>query len=329
MSKMFIETDHAPLVRRSLNGATMGTRFSAVFYAPAGLACQGVAAALQAAVDEVDDQMSTYREHSALMDVNRAQVGQWVVVPAALFCVLSRALEIGAASGGAFDIGVGDAVAAAGFGAFAKEPGPDLFTPRTGDRRPHAHEALALDVAGSRVLKLAPLSLDLSGIAKGYGVDRLAEVLQEHGIKSYLVSIDGEVRAGCAKPGAQPWVIAVEAPIVGVRAAGRLIEVEGLAAATSGDYRHWRQAGQTQYAHTIDPRTGTPVQNELASVTVLAEGCMDADALASAFLVLGAKQGAALARKMGVPALFMQRTADGGVRELASGDGWSTQMGAA
>lgn len=328
MSKMCIDPRQpnaalAGLVRMNLAGSSMGTRYGAVAFATPDEVPTDLGAQMQAAVDEVDNQMSTYKPNSDLMVLNRAAPGRWHQVPSALFTVLAQGLEIGRASEGAFDMAVGDAVARAGFGAQAETPPENLLVKEPPTARALAHEALELDPEKRAVRKHSELLLDLSGIAKGFGVDRMAEVLDRCGITRYLVSIDGELRAGSGKPDGQPWVIGVEAPLEGERGAARLVQLENMAAATSGDYRHRRQLGPHSYSHTIDPRTGRPLVNGLASVTVLAKTCMAADALASALMVMGAHKGAQRASEWGVPALFMQRDPDGGVREIAAGGDWN------
>ncbi len=170
----------------------MGTRWAALFYTATKFDLPPVQDALQAAVDEVDAQMSVWNPDSNLMRLNACPIGEWVEIPKRLMDVLSLALDIGRASGGAFDIAVGDAVAAWGFGPEAADQSlirKALHTPRCA-----AHEALELDFDRVRARKRAPLVLDLNGIAKGYGVDRLAETLRAFGISSGLVGIDGEMR---------------------------------------------------------------------------------------------------------------------------------------
>ena len=183
MSKMSTE----PL-RHALNGPTMGTRWSALFYAPAAIDPAPIRAALAASVDRVDRQMSTWKPDSDLMRVNAAAVGTPVAVPAELMEVLARALEIGRRAGGAFDIGVGDIVTAWGFG--AQDADEAAMRAALGRARPLAHEALELDRTSLCVRKLAPITLDMSGIAKGYAVDRMMAVLNDFGLVSALIGLD-------------------------------------------------------------------------------------------------------------------------------------------
>ena len=148
---------------------------------------------------------------------------------------------------------------------------------------PHpAHECLELDRPAGRARKRAPLQLDLCGIAKGYAVDRMAAVLQQHGVRHALVALDGELRAVGGQASGAPWAVALEQPEAGRRAVHGVIELQDLAVATSGDYRRYLQVGDARLAHTMDARRAAPVNNAVASVTVLARTCMHADAWATA-----------------------------------------------
>lgn len=292
------------LRRYSLNGATMGGRYSAVFYAPDGIDAPAIGASLFAAVDQVDRQMSTWNPASDLCRLNAAPEHVWLAAPAELAEVLDTGVRIGLQSMGAFDIGVGALVASWGFGpAQQRDPLPAC---------PHCPAGASLDIdrAGGRVRKRAPLALDLSGIAKGYGVDRLAHCLDGWGVTRYLVGIDGEMRARGCKSNGQAWAIALEKPVYGVREAGGVIELQDAAIATSGDYRRWVDIAGKRYAHTMHPTLQQPVSNRLAAVTVLASTCTLADAWATALLVLGEHDGLALARERGMDALFVLRDGD-------------------
>ena len=302
MSKMFTD-----LRRYPLNGPTMGTRWSALFFAPAECDPEPVRLALQAAVDEVDAQMSSWNPGSDLMRLNAAPVGAWVAVPNRLRQVLELGLQIGRASGGAFDIAVGDAVSAWGFGPEAAAPERIRDAMRAG--RMPAHEAL--EMGAGLVRKRAPLTLDLNGIAKGYGVDRLAETLVQHGLHAGLVGIDGEMRALGPRPGGEPWTVAVEAPDPERRAPHSILALQDAAVATSGDYRHWVEVQGRLLSHTMDPARGAPLLTPPASVTVVHASCMEADAWATALMVLGSLEGAAMARRQGLDALFIDREGDG------------------
>jgi thiamine biosynthesis lipoprotein len=217
-------------------------------------------------------------------------------------------LAIGRASGGAFDIGMGDAVAAWGFGPSAADAAL-IRSAMTSPRRA-AHEVI--ETREGQIRKLAPVTLDLNGIAKGYGVDRLAQTLRDFGIRAGLTGIDGEMRAMGLRPDGEPWAIAVEAPDRERRAAHSVLALEDAAVATSGDYRHWIEVQGTRLSHTMDPRRGAPLRTSPASVTVVAQSCAEADAWATAMMVLGEDEGCAVARKLGLTVLFLRRSGESG-----------------
>ncbi|MBC7133832.1 MAG: FAD:protein FMN transferase [Roseovarius sp.] len=310
MSKMFTER-----ARVALNGTTMGTRWSALFFTDPGFDPSPIRAALQAAVDEVDGQMSVWKPDSDLMRLNVAPVGEWIAVPAQLAAVLRLGLEIGRASGGAFDIGMGDAVTAWGFGPEAAAPA-GIRAAMSAARHP-AHEVLEMN--GTLVRKAAPVTLDLNGIAKGHGVDRLAGTLHDHGIGNALVGIDGEMRAMGLRPDGEAWTIAVEAPEPTRRAPHSILALQDAAVATSGDYRHWVEVQGRRLSHTMDPRRGAPLIASPASVTVVARTCAEADAWATALMVLGPERGVALARRNRLDALFLLRDDDASIRGVGVG----------
>lgn len=319
MSKMSTET-----ARIALNGPTMGTRWSALFFAQHGLDPAPIRASLQAAVDGVDAQMSTWKPDSDLMQLNAAAAGAWVTVPDALARVLRLGLAIGRASGGAFDIGMGDAVTAWGFGPDTATQ--DAIRAAMAMPRQPSHEVLEID--GVRVRKSAPVALDLNGIAKGYGVDRLAETLRDHGIENALVGIDGEMRATGLRPDGEAWTIAVEAPDPERRAPHSILALHDAAVATSGDYRHWVEVQGRRLSHTMDPGRGAPLIASPASVTVVARTCAEADAWATALMVLGPDAGATLARQCGLDALILVRGNDGTATGVGVGRLFSKQPAA-
>lgn len=307
------------LHRHALNGPTMGTRWSALFHVPADFDPRPVETAMAAGVAEVDCQMSTWKPNSDINRLSRAAPGEWVDLPPRLIQVLEAGLSIGRASGGAFDIGMGDAVSAWGFGAEAAD-GERIRDARQRTRRP-AHEVLELDRSQSRARKHEPMVFDLNGIAKGYGVDRLSETALAFGIKGALLAIDGELRALGGQPDGSPWAVAVEMPDPERRAAHSVLALSDAAVATSGDYRHWVQVGDRRLSHTMDPRRGMPLAASPASVTVLAERCMDADAWATAMMVLGVERGLPLARTLQLSVLFLGRDGQGTGTGHFSADG--------
>lgn len=304
--------------RLLLNGPTMGTRWSVACDAAPSADTQALQQALAATARQVDAQMSPWLPGSDLNRLNHAPPGTWLALPPEILEVLACALDIGRLSQGAFDPAVGMLVDAWGFGAARDEPDAAAIRAAASASRIPTHEALELDRAAGRARKHGPLQLDLCGIAKGYAVDRMTAVLRRHGVRHALVALDGELLAVGSQASGQPWAVAVESPQDGRRAVHSVVELQDLAVATSGDYRRYLEVGGMRLSHTMDARRAAPVRNDVASVTVLASACMHADAWATALLVAGPDEGLALARRMGLEALWLLRR-DGALAAMGLG----------
>jgi FAD:protein FMN transferase len=297
--------------RTTLHGPAMGTRWSASVDAHNTIDLATLHRDLAASVEQVDTQMSPWKPDCDLMRLNRAPLDTWVNLPAEILEVLECALDIHRLSAGAFDPCLGALVNAWGFGAERDAPDAQAIRAARHSLPLGADRCLELDRPAGRARLHARLQLDLCGIAKGYAVDRMAAVLQRHGVQHALAALDGELRAVGAQSSGQPWAVALERPEVGCRAVQGVIELEDLAVATSGDYRRYLQVGDTRLAHTMDARRCAPVNNEVASVTVLAPTCMQADAWATALLVAGPDEGLAMAQRLGLEVLFLLRRPEG------------------
>lgn len=287
-----------------LEGPTMGTAYSVRVHLPdGGVATLG--ADIEALLGEISAIMSTWDPESDLSRFNRSRDTGWRPVPAALAEVAHAGQQISAASGGAFDMTVGPLVELWGFGAApapVHAPGEaeiERLRARVGTHRLEVR----VDPPGLRK-QVPELHLDLSAIAKGYAVDRVAELLGARGATDYLVEIGGEIRTAGSSPRGAPWRIAVESPGEGPPHASLILLPGAMAVATSGDYRNVIELDGQRYGHVIDPRTGRPLRHTLAAVTVLAEDCMRADAWATALLVAGPQDGPALAEDLGLAAIF-------------------------
>ncbi|WP_414631134.1 FAD:protein FMN transferase [Achromobacter insolitus] len=297
-----------PTASAALAGATMGTTWSARLALPRGRTEAEARHAIQAALDDVVAQMSTWEPDSDITRYNRAATG-WQTLPAGFFHVLSHALALAEDSGGAYDPTVGPLVNAWGFGPHQRAFEPPSPSAIEAARTRCGWRRVQLDAQHQAALQPGGAYLDLSSIAKGYGVDRAAMALDALGITQYLVEVGGELRARGKRPDGQPWRVAIEVPDASDDHALAL-PLRDHSIATSGDYRRHAGNGDERYAHTIDPRTGLPVRNNLASVTVLHPGCMEADALATALTVLGEEEGLAYARRHELAALFILRERD-------------------
>jgi thiamine biosynthesis lipoprotein len=169
------------------------------------------------------------------------------------------------------------------------------------------YTALAVSLEPPMLRKSSAMYLDLSPITKGFGVDKIAEVLTGRRIISYVATIDGEVRISGRKPDGSAWSFGIDFPVAGSQEIWDVWEPRDCALATSGDYRHFRALEDRVVSHAIDARTGQPVHNEIASVKVCSPSCMVADAWATALMVLGPKNGVTVAQARNIPAIFLFR----------------------
>ena len=312
-----------PAAVEVFTGATMGTTYTVKVVAPAGADSlsggrAAVAAAITARLDEVDRKMSTYRADSEVSRFNRHSSDAPFAISPGTAAVLAVALRISRETGGAFDPTVGPLVDAWGFGPGDADGRPDGPPPEAVARLRErvGHEWVELPPGGGALRKLRPdVALDLSAVAKGYAVDRVAEALVGLGLANYMVEVGGEVRVAGRNAAGTPWRIGIEQPWAGARRVERVASLPGGAMATSGDYRNFRQLGDRRRSHLIDPRTGYPIEHELASVSVVCDNCLEADGYATALMVLGPEEGFEFARARGMAALFLVRTAGDGVAE--------------
>lgn len=310
-----------------LGGATMGTLWQASVSAPADADLHALHDGIQACLDRVVAQMSTWEPDSDISRYNRAPAGSWQALPQPFFAVLQEALAIAEASGGAVDPTVGPLVSAWGFGpdgCGGRVPGDGELAAaraRVGWRR------IGLEPGSRLALQPGGVALDLSGVAKGHGVDAAVDWLRAQGVSAALVEVGGELRGYGRKPDGSPWAILAEAwpgdagpadgpPGDGADAsAGQppacVLVLDDAAVATSGDHWHHFEQDGRRWSHTIDPRSGTPVAHAAAAVTVIAPRALVADAWATALTVLGAGEGLALARGHGLAARFVTRSGDG------------------
>lgn len=274
-----------------LDGETMGTNWSAQIAAPP----DGAAAAIAAELGAVIASMSHWVPDSAVSRFNDGAIGEWATLPADLTQVIDCALAVARASGGAFDPAIGVLADLWGFG----PPGPIDRAPTSAEVA-QAHYGLgAIERDDHRTRRTRPVRIDLSGIAKGHAVDRLASGLERLGARDFLIEIGGEFVGRGIRPDGQPWWVELEDP-PGMAFPALRIALHGVAVATSGNYRRYVDAGGRRLGHTIDPRTGRPIASGITSVSVIAADCMTADAWATALTVLGPDEGMRIAQREGL-----------------------------
>jgi thiamine biosynthesis lipoprotein len=308
--------------RVQLTGPTMGTTWSVVLRGEGRTRndLTEARAAIVSALDRVNALMSTWDPASELSRLNDHAGSEPFPLSPQTLEVLALAREVSERTGGAFDVTVGPLVAAWGFGADARVPGegPDPAE-LAGLRARVGYRQLAIDLDGGTVTKGRPdLQCDLSAIAKGYGVDEVARALDARGWTDYLVEVGGEVRARGERPGGGPWRVGIERPDEASRVVQGVVAIADRAMATSGDYRNFYEIDGERRSHIVDPRTGRPVTHRVASVSVIHERAVEADAWATALTVLGPQEGLALAEAEGLAVYFLVRTAPEHFEAVAS-----------
>lgn len=295
----------------TLGGETMGTSWSVRLSAARDADLRALHIGIETRLALVVRQMSTWEADSDICRYNRAEAGQWLQVPPEFARVLASALTIAEASGGAFDPTVGTLVGLWGFGPHAHADVPDAEA--LAAARSHAGwRRVGFDDNTFRILQPGGVQLDLSAIAKGFAVDLVASHLREAGIGGALVEVGGELAGFGRKPDGGTWRVLVEAGPEedDHRLQARVLELDGIAVATSGDRWHHYTRNGLRYTHTIDPRSGAPVAHAPAAVSVVASDAMQADGWATALGVLGIEAGYALALRRGLAARFLWRDGD-------------------
>ncbi|KTE21896.1 thiamine biosynthesis protein ApbE [Sphingopyxis sp. H050] len=270
----------------------MGTSWSLQAVSPPAEA----PACVEAALDRVVAQMSQWEADSDLSRFNRAPAGEWRAIPTEFADVVAAALDIAQASGGAFDPALGAITERWGFGA-----SPAGAPVECGDR---AGRTIEFSPDPPRIRRSEGAALDLSGIAKGYGVDLAADMLLASGVRHFLIEVGGELRGEGVQPDGQPWWVDVEMPPSSSVAPYR-VALHDLSIATSGNYRRRVTIDGKHYSHSFDPRTARPIAHGVSSATVLHRRCMMADGWATALTVLGAEQAMAVADAQGLAACLI------------------------
>jgi thiamine biosynthesis lipoprotein len=298
-------------VEIALAGETMGTTYHIKVVQSPDSVIDVVA--LQ---DEIDDAliqvnalMSTYDPKSELSQLNNTEAGQAFLISEQTEFVLNEAIRLNKLSEGTLDITVGPLVNLWGFG---PEKRPEVIPSQS--QLDDIREYVGIDkfvLNDGAVTKLhSSLYIDLSTIAKGYGVDVVADIIEQNQITNYLVEIGGEMRVAGTKANGTDWRIAIEKPVVGERAVQKIISIGDNAIATSGDYRNYFEQDGHRYSHLIEPTTGKPITHNLVSVTVIHPSSMTADGLATALMVMGTDKAKALAVKNDLAVFMIMKEGD-------------------
>jgi FAD:protein FMN transferase len=298
-----------------LQGNTMGTTYHVKIVATEQqVKAKNIHADIETLLKQVNQQMSTYIADSELSRFNKNPSTQPIQISEGLRRVMAESIRLGKLSGGKLDVTVGPLVNLWGFG-------PDLRP----DKIPSDEIEAAtrkriglnkLSLNGNMLRKAIPdLYVDLSTTAKGYGVDKVAELIEAKGFQNYLVEIGGEMRLKGFKHTGELWAVAIEKPVSEERTVQQIILPKDNAIATSGDYRNYFEVNGQRFSHIIDPDTGRPINHKLVSVTVIAPSSMTADGLSTTLMVMGEAKGLKFANEHDIAALFISKSDHGFVQE--------------
>jgi thiamine biosynthesis lipoprotein len=312
----------------SLGGQTMGTSYHITLVeTEKKRSLSGSKVVLQQEIDKklifINQLMSTYIADSEISRFNLSPHNVWFMLSPETASVIDYSLHLSKISGGKFDITVSPLIDLWGFGAAGEMEFPsDDAILRAKSRV--GWQSLILDKDNLRIKKSKPLSIDLSSIAKGYGVDVIAQLLEEKGVQNYLVEIGGEIRVKGKNPDNIHWRVGVETPSFFQTSAKQVIQLSNQSVATSGDYRNFFEKDGIRYSHTIDPSTGKPVIHNIASLTVIDNSAMKSDGLATAFMAIGEQGALALANELGIAIYILSY--DGDVFSESFSSGFSSYL---
>ncbi len=301
--------DQAPSLER-FGGPTMGSSYSIQYVRESGGPSRlEVQEAVEAILRDIDEQYSTYRGDSTVSRFNQLQAGQCLVLGKDVWALVGFGQQLAEQSQGAFDLTVEPLLDLWGFGPQARqEHVPDPLQLAQVRQRVGYHH---LHVEGDALCKDAAVELDFNSIAAGHAVDLIAERLEAMGVANFLAEATGELKAVGRKRDGSPWRVALELPREDRQIVRQVIDVDGLAVSTSGDYRHYFKDNGRRYSHAFDARLGRPVEHDLAAVTVLDASALRADGYSTLLLILGPEQGWDFAVSHGIAAMLVTR-AEGG-----------------
>ena len=297
-----------------LSGATMGTHYNIVAIGT-DLDTAALSEQVDAVLEAVDTSMSNWNPASEVSRLSAARTTEAQAISPEFAHLMQAAHAVHAQSQGMFDITLGPLIELWGFGA-RKPEDPMPTDEQVAEVLKHVGQArmLALDREVPSLTKTLPdVEINVAAIAKGYGIDAVAQMLRDEGIEDFMVEIGGDLVTRGLNDKGHPWRIGIESPEPGSQGSvQRIISLSGLGMATSGDYRNYFEHESRRYSHLLDPTTGRPVTHTTTSATVIAPNAMLADAWATAMLVLGARQGLAVAERHGVAVFFISRDRQGG-----------------
>ena len=299
-----------------ISGKTMGSYYSIVIDSPGTADAGRLKTEIETRFDDITRQMSTWDEKSEISQFNSSASTEWFAVGPDFVTVAVEAKRLHAATQGAIDATVAPLIDVWGFGRMKRKTVPSDEQIETA-RQAVGMQHVEIRITPPSIRKSLPdLQLSFSSLAPGYAVDEVCKILQSHQLKSFVVDVGGENRAGEAKANGDAWRLGVESPLGGLH---KIVELTNQSIATSGDYRSFFVSGGKKYSHILDPKTARPVEHPPASVSVVHESCMTADGIATAMMVLGPEKGLEVARQCGVDVMFLDVNIHGTLEEKSVG----------
>lgn len=287
------------------SGYTMGTTYNIQVARQDNISPEVLSQKIKIILNDVDQSMSTWRSDSELSRLNNIRSNTWMTVSSDLFYVLQLAQSVSKKTNGAFDITLDPLITLWGFSSHEIQTSiPNKQSVLMALQKIGYHN-LYVDPERRAVKKKIPVKINLSAIAKGFAVDKIAEYFNERSISSYLIEVGGELRLKGQKHDGQLWRIAIETPSTGSKKPFQGMTLTDHAIATSGDYRNYYEIKGERYSHIIDPITGYTVTHGIASVTVIGKTAAYADAIATALMVMGPDKGYIFCEKYKIPAYFI------------------------
>ena len=285
----------------------------------------------------INDQMSTYIDDSEISRFNNTKLNEPFKISNEFFSVVNKSKYLYDLSDGAFDITIKPLVSLWGFGKYRNGIWVPPSSREISEKIKNVNGDYLIIGGLNYISKLNPnLELDVNAIAKGFVVDAIHQTLFQIGYKNIMVEIGGEVRCSGKKRDDNDWQIGIELPETDSREIGHIIRLKDASMATSGDYRNYFEYEGARYSHTLDPRSGYPISHGLASVTVLFDTCAEADAWATALMVMGTHEGMELANQLGLSVYMISRVNSGfeisiseafdGIQKLSLKDDKSTEI---
>ena len=298
---LLLATDCLARREHLITGRTMGTTYQVKLITGGDRTVDGLAEKIEARLVEINQSMSTYIHDSEINRFNRFnQVDQPFAIGEDFLNVMQKGKKIFDLSNGAWDATVAPLIDLWGFGPSGKTPSVPAADQLKTVMATIGFHRIQITPSGHLVKNAGASTLDFGSIAKGFGVDQMAELLRSDGHHNFLVEIGGEVVASGVRSDGQPWKVGINTPRPGasVNAVYKVVSLTNAAFATSGDYRNFFVMDGVRYSHVIDPRTGYPVANGVVSASIIAPDCTFADGLATAVMVMGHKEGIALINRL-------------------------------